>query len=270
VIYKVETQTVCFTVKDGYYNDELLKKLKNPPYSSIHTFSDGMDNYVSLVIGHDDDNININVLEHYLKFEKEKFVKEIIPCGGDVIKVITGSEFYVKGQILKNGIPLTNYAICLYGKFLPHLCVAYKSINDENGNYIFPDMDENKVYTLSFKDGDITYDTTFVLDENKGINFNIVGSNDSKDISTKYNLSKNYPNPFNPTTTIQYSIPKDEYVKIVLYDVTGKVVKELVNGYKSAGRYNVEFNASGYASGIYYYKIEAGMYKSVQKMMLMK
>ena len=91
-----------------------------------------------------------------------------------------------------------------------------------------------------------------------------------EDLNEEYNLSRNYPNPFNPTTTIQFAIPKDEYVKLVVYDITGKVVKELVNGYKSAGRYNVEFNASGYASGIYYYKIEAGMYKSVQKMMLMK
>jgi len=90
------------------------------------------------------------------------------------------------------------------------------------------------------------------------------------ELPTEYSLLQNYPNPFNPTTTIQYSIPKDEYVKLVIYDVTGKVVAELVNGYKSAGRYNVEFNASGYASGIYYYKIEAGMYKSVQKMMLIK
>jgi subtilisin family serine protease/tetratricopeptide (TPR) repeat protein len=80
----------------------------------------------------------------------------------------------------------------------------------------------------------------------------------------------NYPNPFNPTTNIQFTIPKNEYVKLVVYDITGRIVKELVNGYKSAGRYNVEFNASGYASGIYYYKIEAGEYKSIQKMMLIK
>jgi hypothetical protein len=90
------------------------------------------------------------------------------------------------------------------------------------------------------------------------------------ELPNEYSLSQNYPNPFNPTTTIQYSIPKDEYVKLVVYDVTGKVVKELVNGYKSAGKYNVGFNASGYASGIYYYKIEAGQYKNVQKMILMK
>ena len=90
------------------------------------------------------------------------------------------------------------------------------------------------------------------------------------DIPTAYNLEQNYPNPFNPTTTIQYSIPKDEYVKLVVYDITGRVVKELVNGYRTAGKYNVEFNVSNHASGTYYYKLEAGEYKNIQKMMLIK
>jgi hypothetical protein len=101
-------------------------------------------------------------------------------------------------------------------------------------------------------------------------NSNIMDVDEPAEVPTDYSLLQNYPNPFNPTTTIQYSIPKDEYVKLVVYDVTGKVVKELVSGHKSAGKYNVEFNASSYVSGTYYYKIEAGTYKNVQKMMLMK
>jgi hypothetical protein len=94
--------------------------------------------------------------------------------------------------------------------------------------------------------------------------------NEPEEIPTTYSLSQNYPNPFNPTTTIQHSIPKDEFVKLTVYDITGKVVKELVNVHKVAGRYSVEFNASSYSSGIYYYKLEAGEYKNIQKMMLVK
>jgi hypothetical protein len=97
-----------------------------------------------------------------------------------------------------------------------------------------------------------------------------IAVNEPKEIPTTYNLSQNYPNPFNPTTTIQYSIPKDEYVKLTVYDITGRIVKELVNGHKVAGKYNIEFNASGYASGTYYYKLESGEYKNIQKMMLVK
>ena len=104
---------------------------------------------------------------------------------------------------------------------------------------------------------------------NKAIQNGAININEQEDIPT-YSLSQNYPNPFNPSTTILYSIPKDEFVKLTVYDITGKVVKELVNGYKSAGKYSVEFNASSYSSGTYYYKIEAGEYKNIQKMMLIK
>jgi len=97
-----------------------------------------------------------------------------------------------------------------------------------------------------------------------------ISVDEPSELPTEYNLLPNYPNPFNPTTTIQYTIPKDKYVKLVVYDITGRIVKELVNGHKAAGKYNLEFNASGYTSGVYYYKIEAGSYKSVQKMMLIK
>jgi hypothetical protein len=80
----------------------------------------------------------------------------------------------------------------------------------------------------------------------------------------------NYPNPFNPSTTIKYSIPQALHVKLVVYDVTGREVKTLVNEIKAAGSYDVVFNAGRYASGVYYYKIEAGDYKNIQKMVLVK
>ena len=102
------------------------------------------------------------------------------------------------------------------------------------------------------------------------LNGNSIAQDNPMDILTEYSLMQNYPNPFNPTTTIQYAIPKDEFVKLTVYDITGKVVKELVNGNKPAGRYSIEFNASSYSSGTYYYKIEAGEYKNIQKMMLVK
>jgi hypothetical protein len=106
--------------------------------------------------------------------------------------------------------------------------------------------------------------------EKKLNNSNVVSVDNPADLPTEYSLSQNYPNPFNPTTTIQYSIPKDEFVKLTVYDITGKVVKELVSGHKTAGRYSVEFNASSYSSGIYYYRLEAGQYNSTQKMLLIK
>ncbi len=77
-------------------------------------------------------------------------------------------------------------------------------------------------------------------------------------LPTKFELWQNFPNPFNPTTTIQYAIPKAEHVTLKVYDELGKEVRTLVNENKEAGQYRVSFNGSDLASGIYYYRISAG------------
>ena len=77
-------------------------------------------------------------------------------------------------------------------------------------------------------------------------------------IPTQFELKQNYPNPFNPSTKISYALPKEGIVSLKIYDVLGKEVATLVNENKLAGYYEVDFNASAFASGIYFYKIEAG------------
>ncbi|MGD8777654.1 MAG: T9SS type A sorting domain-containing protein [Ignavibacteria bacterium] len=87
---------------------------------------------------------------------------------------------------------------------------------------------------------------------------------------TEYNLDQNYPNPFNPTTTINYQIPETGNVTLKVYDVLGREVKTLVNETQKAGIYEVGFNASNLASGIYIYRLQAGEFTSIKKLMLMK
>ena len=85
-----------------------------------------------------------------------------------------------------------------------------------------------------------------------------------------FNLAQNYPNPFNPVTTIQYSIPQRSSVTLKVFDVLGNEVATLVNEYREAGRYEIEFDATGLASGIYFYKLQAGNYVETKKMILMR
>ena len=85
-----------------------------------------------------------------------------------------------------------------------------------------------------------------------------------------YYLSQNYPNPFNPTTTIQFQIANSSLVNLEIYDVLGRKVKELLNEEKPAGSYNVEFNAEGLASGIYFYRLRASSFTSTKKMILLR
>ncbi|MFN3561178.1 MAG: T9SS type A sorting domain-containing protein [Chloroherpetonaceae bacterium] len=85
-----------------------------------------------------------------------------------------------------------------------------------------------------------------------------------------YTLSQNYPNPFNPTTTIRYSIANAGNVSLKIYDILGREVATLVNGRQAAGEYTVQFNATNLASGIYFYRLQAGDFVQTRKMMLVK
>ena len=87
---------------------------------------------------------------------------------------------------------------------------------------------------------------------------------------TEFSLFQNYPNPFNPSTAINYSIPVDSRVKLLIYSITGELVKSLVDEYQTAGFYTAVFDASGLASGIYFYKIAANNFTQIKKMAVLK
>lgn len=89
-------------------------------------------------------------------------------------------------------------------------------------------------------------------------------------IPVKYELSQNYPNPFNPTTNIQIAIPKGENVSFKIYDVTGRLVETYLDGFVKAGNYNIEVDASKYASGVYFYTLYTKDFVQTKKMIVLK
>ena len=114
---------------------------------------------------------------------------------------------------------------------------------------------------------------------NDKFNITITGIADSKSesIPAQFTLYQNYPNPFNPSTTIKYSLPKASFVTLKVYDMLGREVTSLVNEEKTAGNYQVVFNASSFASGVYFYRIEtapaggqAGGFTATKKLLLLK
>jgi photosystem II stability/assembly factor-like uncharacterized protein len=98
----------------------------------------------------------------------------------------------------------------------------------------------------------------------------IVGVDEPKDVPDKIVLRQNYPNPFNPTTTIKYDLPVDVNVDIRAYDILGKEVAILVDGFQKAGYYEVSFDASRFATGIYFYRLTAGTFTDVKKLAVVK
>lgn len=104
------------------------------------------------------------------------------------------------------------------------------------------------------------------------IDLNLVTNtgDDRQDFLNSFQLYQNYPNPFNPNTTISWDSPVSGHQTIKIYDVTGKVIVTLVNEIKTAGKHQVEFKASSLASGVYFYKIEAGNFTETKKMVVLK
>jgi hypothetical protein len=98
----------------------------------------------------------------------------------------------------------------------------------------------------------------------------LVGVKDKITVPMVYSLSQNFPNPFNPSTTIKYSLAKEGFIKLTVYNSIGSKVATIVDGYKPSGNYSVQFNGSNLASGIYLYRLESGNYSSAKKFILQK
>lgn len=106
----------------------------------------------------------------------------------------------------------------------------------------------------------------YIIEDNSVKTFDIL----TESMPTEYALLQNYPNPFNPTTKIKFALPENANVVVKVFNILGEEVAELINENMEAGTKEVEFNATGLTSGIYFYSISAGEFSEVKKMMLMK
>jgi subtilisin-like proprotein convertase family protein len=140
-----------------------------------------------------------------------------------------------------------------------------------NMNPVFSGDNPNGVWRLRIRD-DNTSDTGRMYAWGIQINNSpLVGvQNVSNEIPRRFELKQNYPNPFNPATIINFQIPTEGFVKLSVYDITGREVKTLINENMHAGVYNIDFNGSDLSSGVYFYKLEANGFSDVKKMMLVK
>ena len=130
----------------------------------------------------------------------------------------------------------------------------------EKNSYSFVDNSVNTgkyTYRLRQVDFDGSYEISKSVEVNVGL-------------PTEFSLSQNYPNPFNPSTTINFALPKSSNVKLTIYNALGKEVATLINGTVEAGNHSAVWNASNNASGMYFFKLEAGNFTSTKKMMLIK
>ncbi len=149
---------------------------------------------------------------------------------------------------------------------------------DEDGNLIFATSEIWQDETWVFDDGylefygqtekqDHFYFTAYQIEVFYSA---ITDVTSEKNLISDFTLSQNYPNPFNPTTSIEYSVPSNEYVSLKVYDLLGNEVAILVNEEKSSGNYKINFNAEYLSSGVYFYKLSVGNFVETKKLLLMK
>ncbi|MDP3580776.1 MAG: LamG-like jellyroll fold domain-containing protein [Ignavibacteria bacterium] len=173
----------------------------------------------------------------------------------------TAAKIYLNG-VLKDSHPLTGNVkpgqVLMLGRNAIVGPVYYK------GN-----LDNIHVFSKALTQDEITdlYQniTNLAIKDPVGVEENL-----AETIPVSFSLSQNYPNPFNPQTKINYALPKSGVVTIKLYDILGKEVEIIENGFKNAGNYSVSFDAGHLASGVYIYKMVSGDFSASKKLLLLK
>lgn len=150
-------------------------------------------------------------------------------------------------------------------------------ISNGSGSYITTKLPAGSYELIAHRMGfaPVTQNVTITNSSLSNINFDmgspLIGINIiNENIPVKFMLSQNYPNPFNPATTIKFAVPVAGLIKLSVYDILGREIKILANENLAAGSYSVNWNASNYPSGIYFYRLEGSDFTETKKMILLK
>jgi hypothetical protein len=175
--------------------------------------------------------------------------------GSDILTAYIDGE--IRGQVNPQLFPLTNEY--LFGM------MVYGDDNSDNIEFEYYNYFNGKTYALN-------HDLVgFESDMIVGSYLDPYTMDDSSDtMPSSYSLDKAYPNPFNPTTTVGFSLNSPAYVDVTVYDITGRVVENLVGEYKSEGSHKVVWNASNMSSGVYFVQLNVEGFVDTQKLMLIK
>ncbi|HJY63062.1 MAG TPA: SBBP repeat-containing protein [Ignavibacteria bacterium] len=143
---------------------------------------------------------------------------------------------------------------------------TYNAANGGDVSVSIAVNDSGNVYVTGFSSGSSTGMDYATIKYSQSVGINPISS----EMPSDFNLLQNYPNPFNPKTVISYQLKVNSYVNLKVIDITGREVAQLTNEFKQAGYYTIEFDGSNLASGVYFYKIRAGDFTDVKKMVLVK
>ena len=184
---------------------------------------------------------------HQKPFTKESINVDLPNISG-IAYFFTKDEFVSDTTLITNSTPNDSIDVT----FIADLSAL--SIDSTYNMHVYV-IDENGVKSLAY-----THEVTVVL----------TGIDELTLLPIKYGLSQNFPNPFNPVTHIKFSIPKTSHVTLTVYNALGQKIADISDKEFKAGFYNIKWNSSGYASGVYFYRLRSDNFVSTKKMILLR
>jgi len=184
---------------------------------------------------------------HQKPFTKESILTDLPDITG-IAYFFTKDEFISDTTFITNFTPNDSVDVI----FIADLSAL--SIDSAYNMHVYV-LDENGLKSLSY-----THEVTVVA----------TGIDELALLLKKYDLSQNYPNPFNPVTTIKYQLTKNGEVQLMIYNINGQLVEKLISEYQEAGYYTVQWDASGFSSGVYFYRIQSGEFSDIKKCVIVK
>lgn len=186
-----------------------------------------------------------------------------------VVNTATSEEIY---RTTYDSVPIANFSIMVPDIVLNQdYNINFYADHNGSGSYDAPPADH--AWRITFNSGtagnvvqNFTHNTSFTDIEWT----DVTGVKEISGLPESYQLYQNYPNPFNPSTKINFNIEQAGFTKLTIYDILGREIARLVNENLSTGSYEVEWNAAGINSGVYFYKLESGNFLVTKKMMLLK
>ena len=218
------------------------------------TASDGKTNFASV------DNIQIDRIRNIMYLQEDL----IGHTRGRQPSYITSSANYIC-EVYALNLNVQNPTVNDVRRF-----AVFPKGSEASGGYFTPDYNNffiNVQHPASGNGAPFNVSTTICI---VGFTPPTGTEGESGSIPTKFELSQNYPNPFNPSTTIKFAVAKDGDVSVKVYNVNGQLVRTLVNQRVIVGNYSADFDASGLASGVYFYSLETPDFKETKKMILVK
>jgi hypothetical protein len=184
----------------------------------------------------------------------------------------SGDRFYVDAVLYKGGVDGTGVAV---GALVISAAASSYTQFSATFNYQTSDIPDTCVIQISIVGSGTGVQATphvgsYYLLDDLAFSGSTGVENHGSLVPVEMNLKQNYPNPFNPSTTISYSLSKSSYVKLRVFNILGKEVTTLADGFQSAGNHSARFLASDMASGVYFYRLEAEGYTAMKQMLLVK